>query len=72
MQLGADGVAQLDVEALQAAIGGNGFKRGVFGVDAETDLGPFLGLHRTCAQWQEQHAEELSQRSHMSIPEFYS
>ncbi|MNE67479.1 hypothetical protein D3C80_1630890 [compost metagenome] len=68
LQLGADGIAQFDVEALQAAISGNGLKGRVFGVDAEADFSPFLGLDTVYAQRKEQHAEELAQRSHGGNP----
>jgi hypothetical protein len=41
-ELGADGVAQFDIEALQAAIGGDGFEGRVFGEYAEADFFPVL------------------------------
>ncbi len=57
-KLGADGVAQLNVETLQAAVGGHGFKGGVLGEHAETDFFPFLGLDGGGAQRQEQRGDE--------------
>ena len=51
-ELGADRVAQLDIEALQAAIGGDGLEGWVFGEYAEADFFPVLGVGGAGAQRQ--------------------
>ena len=60
-QLGADRIAQLDIETLQAAVGSDGLEGRVFGEDAEADFLPFLGLGRAGAEGQEDDAEEFAQ-----------
>ncbi|MNE66987.1 hypothetical protein D3C80_1625700 [compost metagenome] len=57
LQLGADCIAQIDIEAYQAAIGRFGFKRRVGRIDTKTQFLVFLGRCQACSHAQRQRRE---------------